>query len=73
MNAEYINAMDDSTFVDTILLPQLEQAGCPAVRASHTDAWWNLLASIVRPRTKMPADAVSVSAPRLRDRQDARL
>ena len=63
MNAEYINAMDDSTFVDTILLPQLEQAGCPAVRASHTDAWWNLLASIVRPRTKMPADAVSVSAP----------
>ncbi|MDM8245462.1 glutamate--tRNA ligase [Collinsella tanakaei] len=63
MNAEYINAMDDSTFVDTILLPHLEQAGSPAVRASHTDAWWNLLASIVRPRTKMPADAVSVSAP----------
>ena len=63
MNAEYINAMDDATFTDEIMLPQLEAAGISAVRAEHDDAWWNLLASIVRPRTKMPADAASVAAP----------
>ncbi|MDN0064122.1 glutamate--tRNA ligase [Collinsella ihumii] len=63
MNAEYINAMDDASFIDQILLPQLEAAGKPASRAAHPDAWWNLLASIVRPRTKMPADSVEVSAP----------
>ena len=63
MNAEYINAMDDATFTDQIMLPQLEAAGISAVRAEHDDAWWNLLASIVRPRTKMPADAASVAAP----------
>ncbi|MBM6777923.1 glutamate--tRNA ligase [Collinsella tanakaei] len=63
MNAEYINAMDDATFTDQIMLPQLEAAGISAVRAEHDDVWWNLLASIVRPRTKMPADAASVAAP----------
>ena len=63
MNAEYINRMDDETFTDEIMLPQLTEAGIPAVRSEHDDAWWNLLASIVRPRTKMPADAAAVAAP----------
>lgn len=63
MNAEYINAMDDDAFVDEILIPQLAAAGKEVSRASHADAWWNLLASIVRPRTKMPADAAQVASP----------
>ncbi len=63
MNAEYINAMSDGAFVDEILIPQLAAAGKEVSRASHTDAWWSLLASIVRPRTKMPADAAQVAAP----------
>ena len=63
MNAEYINRMDDETFTSEIMLPQLEAAGISVARAEHDDAWWNLLASIVRPRTKMPADAAAVAAP----------
>ena len=63
MNAEYINAMSDETFVDEILIPQLAATGKEVSRASHTDAWWSLLAGIVRPRTKMPADAAQVAAP----------
>ena len=63
MNAEYINAMDDDTFTEQIMLPALEAAGASAAREAHPDAWWSLLASIVRPRTKMPADAAQVAAP----------
>ena len=63
MNAEYINRMDDATFVDHIALPQLAAAGIPMARADHDDAWWSTFASIVRPRTKMPSDAASVAAP----------
>lgn len=63
MNAEYINAMDDDTFTEQIMLPALEAAGVSVVREAHPDAWWSLLASIVRPRTKMPADAAQVAAP----------
>ncbi len=61
INAEYINAMDDATFVKDILLPQLAAGGIEA--GDHDDAWWSLLAQIVRPRTKMPADAAGVAAP----------
>ncbi len=61
INAEYINAMDDATFVKDILLPQLAAADIEA--GDHDDAWWSLLAQIVRPRTKMPADAAGVAAP----------
>ena len=63
MNAEYINAMDDAAFTNVIMIPQLKAAGCDIERSAHNDAWWNLLASIVRPRTKMPSDAATVAAP----------
>ena len=63
MNAEYINAMDDAAFTNEIMIPQLKAAGCDIERSAHNDAWWNLLASIVRPRTKMPSDAATVAAP----------
>ncbi|MCI7730913.1 glutamate--tRNA ligase [Enorma burkinafasonensis] len=63
MNAEYINAMDDAAFTDEIMIPELKAAGTDIDRSARSDAWWNLLAEIVRPRTKMPADAASVAAP----------
>ncbi len=63
MNAEYSNRMDDETFVADILRPQLEAAGVDLEGAGRDTAWWSLLAEIVRPRTKMPADAAAVAAP----------
>ncbi len=63
MNAEYINAMDDKTFADEIMLPQLIEAGLIDEGFEADEAWVNALAAIVRPRTKMPADAATVAAP----------
>ena len=63
MNAEYINAMDDDAFIEQVMLPALEEAGVSVAREAHPDAWWSLLAGIVRPRTKMTPDAAQVAAP----------
>ena len=63
MNAEYINRMDDATFADTIMLPELHKAGLIGEGAEFDEAWVDALAAIVKPRTKMPADAAIVSAP----------
>ena len=63
MNAEYINAMDDKTFADEIMLPQLIEAGLIDEGFEADEAWVDALAAIVRPRTKMPADAATVAAP----------
>lgn len=63
MNAEYINAMDDKTFADEIMLPQLIEAGLIDEGFEADEAWVDALAAIVRPRTKMSADAATVAAP----------
>ncbi|OUN47147.1 glutamate--tRNA ligase [Collinsella sp. An7] len=63
MNAEYINRMDDATFADTIMLPELHKAELIDEGAEFDEAWVDALAAIVKPRTKMPADAAIVSAP----------
>ena len=63
MNAEYINAMDDATFADQIMLPELLEAGLIDEGFEADEAWVDALAAIVRPRTKMPADAAAVAAP----------
>ncbi|WP_102337386.1 glutamate--tRNA ligase [Collinsella provencensis] len=63
MNAEYINAMDNASFAHEIMLPQLREAGIIAEDFTAEDAWLDALAEIVRPRTKMPADAATVAAP----------
>ncbi len=60
MNAEYINAMGDAAFAEQILVPELVEAGLVADASCHDEAWWNLLASIVRPRTKMLGQAAGV-------------
>ena len=63
MNAEYINAMDDATFADEIMLPELLDAGLIDEGFEADEEWVDALAAIVRPRTKMPADAAAVAAP----------
>ena len=63
MNAEYINRMDDAAFADEIMLPALHEAGLIEDGAEFDEAWVDKLAAIVKPRTKMPADAASVAAP----------
>lgn len=63
MNAEYINGMDNATFTRDVMLPQLRGAGIIGEDFSANDTWLNALAEIVRPRTKMPADAAAVATP----------
>lgn len=63
MNAEYINAMSDADFADQIMLPELHEAGLIDDGFEAEEVWVDALAAIVKPRTKMPADAVSVAAP----------
>ena len=63
MNAEYINAMDDAAFADEIMLPELLRAGLIDEGFEANETWVNALAAIVRPRTKMPADAAAVATP----------
>lgn len=63
MNAEYINGMDNATFTRDVMLPQLRGAGIIGEDFSANDTWLDALAEIVRPRTKMPADAAAVAMP----------
>lgn len=63
MNAEYINAMSDADFADQIMLPELHEAGLIDDGFEADETWVDALAAIVKPRTKMPADAVGVAAP----------
>lgn len=63
MNAEYINVMSDADFADQIMLPELHKAGLIDDGFEADETWVDALAAIVKPRTKMPADAVGVAAP----------
>ena len=64
MNAEYINAMDNDAFISEVMLPQLREAGVISEGPLSADPdWCDLLAEITRPRTKMPADVLAVTAP----------
>ena len=63
MNAEYINRMEDAEFADQIMLPELLEAGLIDEGFEADESWVDALAAIVKPRTKMPADATAVAAP----------
>lgn len=63
VNAEYINGMSDAQFADEIMVPELHEAGLIEGNVEYGEDWIDALAAIVKPRTKMPADAVSVAAP----------
>ena len=63
IQAEYIRSMSDREFADKILLPELVRAGVVDKGAEFDEDWMSALVAIVRPRTKFPADVVTVTAP----------
>ena len=63
VNAEYINGMSDAQFADEIMVPELHEAGLIEGNVEYGEDWIDALAAIVKPRTKMPSDAVTVAAP----------
>ena len=59
INAEYLHAMDDATFAREVLVPQLQAAGLEKEgQLAHDDTWYELLASILKPRTTVAPDVV---------------
>lgn len=63
IQAEYIKAMTDAEFADNIMVPELHEAGLIVGNEEYDEAWIDELAAIVKPRTKFPADVVTVSSP----------
>ena len=63
VNAEYINGMSDAQFADEIMVPELHEAGLIEGNVEYGEDWIDALAAIVKPRTKMPADAATVATP----------
>ena len=55
--------MSNADFADQIMLPELLRAGLIDEDFEADEAWVDALAAIVRPRTKMPADAAVVATP----------
>lgn len=53
---QYVLAMDDEAFAADILKPALAEAGLDD-GSMHDDAWYALLATILKPRTTLPRDA----------------
>ena len=59
MNGEYLMAMDDASFSQRVLVPQLATAGLVEEGAyAGREAWFDLLSSILKPRTKLMGDVV---------------
>ena len=63
IQAEYIRSMSDTDFADQIMVPQLHDAGMITGNVEYDAAWIDKLAAIVKPRTKFPADVVTVCTP----------
>ncbi|MDM8271141.1 glutamate--tRNA ligase [Thermophilibacter provencensis] len=63
IQAEYMRSMSDAEFADEVMLPELHEAGLVEGGVEYDEAWIDALAAIVKPRTKFPADVVTVAAP----------
>jgi len=62
VNAQYLQAMDDATFADQVLIPQLHAHDLePEGECLHDAAWYDLLASVLKPRCTLAADVVDQS------------
>ena len=62
VNAQYLQAMDDTTFTDEVLIPQLHAHDLePEGECLHDAAWYDLLASVLKPRCTLAADVVDQS------------
>jgi glutamyl-tRNA synthetase len=63
INATYLNAMSDDEFAQEVMVPELVGAHLMAPGERRDPAWLRALAHVVKPRTKMSADAARVAAP----------
>ena len=63
IQAEYIRSMSDAEFADQVMVPELHEAGLIPGGVEYDEAWIDALAAIVKPRTKFPADVVTVATP----------
>ena len=63
IQAEYIRTMTDKEFADKIMVPELHEAGLIEGNLEYDEAWIDALAAIAKPRTKFPADVVTVASP----------
>ena len=61
VNGQYLQAMDDRAFSEEVLLPQLRAAGLEGDTPVHEESWYELLASILKPRTTLAGDVVEKS------------
>ena len=55
--------MTDKEFADKIMVPELHEAGMIEGNLEYDEAWIDALAAIAKPRTKFPADVVTVASP----------
>ena len=64
INGEYLHALDDASFADDVLIPQLVAAGFePSADAlSHDRAWYELLAAALKPRTTLAPQVADQAA-----------
>ena len=59
INGEYLAAKTDAAFAADVLIPQLITAGLEKDNAlAHNSAWYELLASILKPRVKLAGEVV---------------
>ena len=63
IQAEYIRTMTDKEFADKIMVPELHEAGLIEGNLEYDEAWIDALTAIAKPRTKFPADVVTVASP----------
>ncbi|MBQ9057574.1 MAG: glutamate--tRNA ligase [Atopobiaceae bacterium] len=62
MNSSYMGEMTDAEFVDRILMPELTKAGLEHdSEPMHEREWYELLASIAKPRCKLSGDVVGIA------------
>ncbi|WP_077597784.1 glutamate--tRNA ligase [Olsenella urininfantis] len=65
IQGQYLQAMSDSEFAQRLLLPQLHQAGLvkddPEAAYMVSSHWFDLLASILKPRTTLAPEVVEKS------------
>ncbi len=63
INGEYLHAMDDQAFADEILIPELHAADLePAGECLHEEAWYDMLAAALKPRTTLGPQVVEQAA-----------
>ncbi len=63
INGEYLHAMSDREFADEVLIPELHSHDLePVGECLHDEAWYDLLAAALKPRTTLGPDVVAQAA-----------